>query len=84
MDVSAKVTAKGQVTIPKAVRDALGIGEGDRLLFRVVADRALVARTPDLLELAGTIAVPRTARGASWDRIVAETHDAQARERAGR
>ncbi len=84
MDVSAKVTAKGQVTIPKSVRDALGIGEGDRLLFRVFADRALLARTPDLLELAGSIAVPRDVRGASWNRIVTETHHARARERVGR
>ena len=84
MDVSAKVTAKGQVTIPKGVRDALGIREGDRLLFRVVADRALVARTPDLLELAGTIPVPHDTRGASWSRVVTETHRVRSRERAAR
>lgn len=30
MDIAATVTSKGQVTIPKAVRDALGIQAGDR------------------------------------------------------
>ena len=28
-----KITSKGQVTIPKDIRDALGISSGDKLLF---------------------------------------------------
>jgi AbrB family looped-hinge helix DNA binding protein len=28
------ITSKGQVTIPKEVRDRLGVKEGDRLVFR--------------------------------------------------
>lgn len=70
MDVSAKVTAKGQVTIPKDVREALGLSAGDRVLFRVVDGHALLARTPDLLELAGTIPVPPDVRGLAWEEIV--------------
>lgn len=38
----AKITFKGQVTIPKEVRDALGIGEGDSVIFRVEKDRAIL------------------------------------------
>ncbi len=30
MDVSARVTSKGQITIPRSVRDALGLAEGDQ------------------------------------------------------
>lgn len=33
MEQRARVTSKGQVTIPKAIRRALGIREGDSLLF---------------------------------------------------
>ena len=29
----AKVSSKGQVTIPKAVRESLGIKQGDNILF---------------------------------------------------
>ena len=32
---SAKVTAKGQIAIPKDVRDALGVSNGDRVTFIV-------------------------------------------------
>lgn len=36
------VTSKGQVTIPKAVRDFLGIGPGSRVEFRKVKDGSVV------------------------------------------
>jgi antitoxin PrlF len=80
MDTRAKITSKGQVTIPKSVRDALGLHAGDELLFRVERSRAVIAKTPDFLELAGSVAVPVGKRGTSWDEIVARTR----RERAGR
>ena len=31
--LSTKVTSKGQITIPKKVRDKLGIFQGERVLF---------------------------------------------------
>ena len=73
MDVSARVTSKGQVTIPKAVRDALALETGDRVVFRVEQHRAIIARTPDLLELAGAVEVPAAKQGASWDEVRAKT-----------
>lgn len=78
MDVSATVTAKGQVTIPKQVRDELGLNEGDRILFRVVDGRAVLARTADLLDLAGAVPVPADARDLSWDQIRDRAHRSQA------
>ena len=48
MDSTAKITSKGQVTIPKSVRDALELHEGDELLFRVERSRAVIAKTPSL------------------------------------
>lgn len=31
---SAKITSKGQITIPIEIRRALGVGEGDSVVFR--------------------------------------------------
>lgn len=73
MDVPAKITSKGQVTVPKAVRDALGIHEGDEVIFRVEGNRAVLARTPDFLDLAGSISVPASKRNVAWDDIVRRT-----------
>lgn len=81
MDVAAKVTSKGQVTVPKAVRDALGIHEGDEVVFRVEGNRAVLARTPDFLDLAGTISVSATKRNVAWDDIVRRTRTERATAR---
>ena len=80
MDARAKMTSKGQVTIPRTVREALELGEGDELLFRVEHSRALIAKTPDFLELAGTVSVPAGKRGTPWDEVLRRTRG----ERVGR
>jgi AbrB family looped-hinge helix DNA binding protein len=81
VDAAAKVTSKGQVTVPKAVRDALGIKKGDEIVFRVEGNRAVLARTPDFLTLAGTIKVPADKRNAAWDDVIRRTRAARATKR---
>lgn len=81
MDLSATMSSKGQVTVPKAVRDALGIHEGDTVVFRVEGSRAVLARTPDFMELAGTISVPAHKRNASWDEVIRRTRSDRSESR---
>jgi antitoxin PrlF len=81
MDVAATVTSKGQVTIPKAVRDALGIHEGDEVIFRVEGHRAVLSRTPEFLALAGTIGVPAAKRNVAWDDVIRRTRSDRAAAR---
>jgi len=81
MDVSAKLTSKGQITLPKAVRDLLALEPGDEVLFRVAGDRAVLARTADFLDLAGTVAVPPAKRGTAWEDIRRGTREARIRTR---
>jgi AbrB family looped-hinge helix DNA binding protein len=78
VDISARLTSKGQLTMPKPVRDALGLKEGDRVLFRVEGERAIVARTPDLLALAGTVPVPPELRDVPWEEVRRRTRRGRA------
>lgn len=78
MDVAARVTSKGQVTVPKAVRDALGIEEGDELVFRVQGNQAVLAKTRDFLTLAGSVDVPATSRNVAWQDVLERTRATRA------
>jgi antitoxin PrlF len=69
MDVMAKLSSKGQLTVPKAVRDALELKEGDQVVFRVEGKRAALGRTPELLDLAGSVPVPAEKRGMAWSEV---------------
>ena len=95
MDVAAKLTSKGQVTIPRAVREALGVSTGDQLIFRVQGTRAVVARFeaerqalalmdhPNIARVldGGSMPVPESKRGASWDEVVESTRRGRSSER---
>ncbi len=57
---TAVVTSKGQITIPKPVRDGLGVESGDRVEF-VEFERGVytvVAATRDVRDLKGVIPKP--------------------------
>jgi AbrB family looped-hinge helix DNA binding protein len=81
MEAASRLTTKGQVTIPKAVREALGLADGDSVVFRVEGQRAVLARTPDLLELAGAVSVPAAKRSVGWDEIRKRTRATRAPSR---
>jgi AbrB family looped-hinge helix DNA binding protein len=57
---TAIVTSKGQITIPKAVRDALGVEAGDRVEFveREKGVYTVVAATRDIRDLKGLVPPP--------------------------
>ena len=78
MEIAARMSSKGQLTVPKAVREALGLGEGDDVVFRVEGDRAVLARTPEFLSLAGTVAVPAAKRNVAWDEVIRSTRASRA------
>ena len=79
MEIAARLTSKGQVTVPKEIRDALDLHEGDQVVFRIEGRRAVIARTPDFLDLAGAVSVPLGKRGTAWDDVRRATRAARAR-----
>ena len=82
MEIAARLTSKGQITLPKAIREALGLHEGDQVVFRVEGHRAVLARTAELLDLAGAVSVPASKRGTPWEEVRRQARAARARGRS--
>ncbi|MCC6193533.1 MAG: type II toxin-antitoxin system PrlF family antitoxin [Burkholderiales bacterium] len=57
MSTTATLTSKGQTTIPKEIRDSLGLRTGDRMTFTLVADGTVVMRvkSKSVMDLAGLL-----------------------------
>ena len=57
----AKMTSKGQITVPKDVRQKLGLKPGDRVRFLLEADGRvrLMPAKRDISELVGILPKPR-------------------------
>lgn len=60
---TATLTSKGQLTLPKSVRERMGLDSGDRVEFVEVTDGVfnIVAATRDVRELRGMISKPKDA-----------------------
>jgi antitoxin PrlF len=54
------MTTKGQVTVPREIRDRLGLKSGDKMAFTMLSDGTVVMRpkTRRLAELAGSLTRP--------------------------
>ncbi len=73
-----KVTEKGQVTIPKELRDALGIGAGTEVDFERADDAILVRKSADKPTRGRKLAERLRGRGdvgMTTDEIMALTRD---------
>jgi antitoxin PrlF len=71
--METKVTRKGQVTIPKPVRDHLGIVPGSQVAFRRAADGSIVLENADGTQRPSRFAkvVGSAGPGPSTDEIMA-------------
>jgi antitoxin PrlF len=54
------LTSKGQVTVPREIRDRLGLESGDKLRFTLLSDGTVImrAKTRRLIDLAGSLTRP--------------------------
>jgi antitoxin PrlF len=55
------ITATGQTTVPRHVREQLGVGPGTKLIWHITPDGGLIvrAKTHSLRALAGTVKAPK-------------------------
>ncbi|MGC8473196.1 MAG: AbrB/MazE/SpoVT family DNA-binding domain-containing protein [Candidatus Dormibacteria bacterium] len=86
MERTARATSKGQVTIPVAVRRALGLDSGNKLVFEVDQEHGLARRrkATDFVELAGSVPVPEEWAGADWKTVRETAWAAEAGRRKSR
>jgi antitoxin PrlF len=57
MSTGATLTSKGQTTIPKGIRDSLGMKSGDRIMFTLMPDGTVLMRLKNksVMSLAGSL-----------------------------
>ena len=57
MTAAATLTSKGQTTIPKEIRDRLGMKSGDRMTFTLMPDGTVVMRvkSKSIIRLGGVL-----------------------------
>lgn len=53
--LQSTLTSKGQTTLPKPVRDALGLAAGDKIRFLVVGDEVRILPVRKLASLEGML-----------------------------
>jgi antitoxin PrlF len=59
----ATLTSKGQITLPKEIRDRLGLDAGSMLDFQLLEDNTITARLvqPDARRIRGLLSSPHAA-----------------------
>jgi len=57
MSADATLTSKGQTTIPKDIRDSLGMKSGDQIMFTLMPDGTVLMRLKNksVMSLAGSL-----------------------------
>jgi len=55
MSLIARVSRRYQIVIPKEIRKALGIKEGDRVLFEIERDEIRIRKLRNFFELEGSL-----------------------------
>lgn len=74
--IKATLTGKGQLTIPKEVRERLGLRPGDRLVFEFEGESLClrVEKPTTLRELRGSLPTNRDYPGKEAEREAAHAH----------
>ncbi|MCL4416777.1 MAG: AbrB/MazE/SpoVT family DNA-binding domain-containing protein [Actinobacteria bacterium] len=75
-----KVTRKGQVTIPKEIREQLSIKESDNLEVKVVGNSIVMERLGSFENLRGSVKIPNKYKNMKWKEIESIAQGEHARE----
>lgn len=75
------ITKKGQITIPKKIRESLALKEKDKILVKLNGNKAIIQKIPSLFELQGAVRVSENVKNLTWKDIEKKAHQAQAKKR---
>lgn len=78
MQIASKITIKGQVTIPKKIRDALNVKPKDSILFVKQGNRIVLKPARTLLDLKAAIKTDKKID--NWEEVRSESKKAIARK----
>jgi antitoxin PrlF len=70
MKEQAKITSKGQITVPKRVRQSLGVEPGDSIVFEDQGDKVVVRPVRNSSPFDKYRGIHRVGRGRSREEIV--------------
>lgn len=76
----SKLTSKGQITVPKDVRERLGLKSGDRVVFEFKGNSVhlRVEKSKSLKELKGSLPANKAYTGKETERRAVRKHAAKA------
>jgi len=77
---STKITRKGQITIPKEVREKLSLGVSDKLEVKVVGNLIVMERFEPFETLKGSLKIPDKYKENNWKEIEAISQKEHAKE----
>ncbi len=74
------ITKKGQITIPKSIRDKLSIKDNDKLSVKLFKNKAIIEKIPSLLELESSVKTIKNRKKSNWKEIERKTHEIRAKK----
>lgn len=74
MTLTAKVTSTGQITIPKIIRDTLGLREGSVVAFESKEGEAILRRAKTIRDFRGSLELKSRTFNAEEARRAAKAH----------
>jgi len=69
------VTKKGQITIPKSVRERLGLKEGDKVLVKFHEGKVFIRKVTSIFDFGGSVMVPEKVKKLGWKEVEKKAHE---------
>ncbi|MHB1375918.1 MAG: AbrB/MazE/SpoVT family DNA-binding domain-containing protein [Candidatus Humimicrobiaceae bacterium] len=75
-----KITRKGQVTIPKEIRDRLALKESDNLQVSIEGNSVVMEKLETFESLRGSVKMPQKYKNMSWEKLEKHAQEEHAKE----